>query len=175
MQIRRACLGFSKKFLVTRYHCCICGITRILAIAINRCKSLSAHARRTCFQPEPLNSCEEHPCIGHCDCIESKQHEKGRFCVSKKGYIGDDCKFAILQGSHYVVTIPLPFTKCGTSIEASNEDVITFRNRIWINREISGSLIDMPVPILDFRCRYQASYRVITSIQPQLVLLSLHL
>ncbi|CAK8694390.1 unnamed protein product [Clavelina lepadiformis] len=178
-----------------------------------RCECFPGYAGPVCDEPVPVSPCDEHPCLGDCNCFESCRHEGGRYCVSEKGFIGNNCSIAVpfigayateivievlqdfykefdkgvrnsyiyvsptfdqaleekckafLQGDQYVLSIPLPFTRCGTSIEL-NDQYITFSNRLWINREVPGSQFDMPVPILDFQCRYQNDYEIVTSLQP---------
>ncbi|CAK8698609.1 unnamed protein product [Clavelina lepadiformis] len=84
---------------------------------------------------------------------------------SSDGNVANQCRGRLVDDS-YVVTIPLPFSACGTYALATYNDYISFTNRIWINRQIASGLFDMPVPIIDFECRYDKVYDIVTSLQP---------
>ncbi|XP_077972183.1 uncharacterized protein LOC120348385 [Styela clava] len=66
----------------------------------------------------------------------------------------------------YVLKIPAPFSTCGTKKNAITGG-FEYTNNVWMNRK--SNVIDMPVPVLQFKCTYGGSQTVIsTSIQPAL-------
>ena len=73
---------------------------------------------------------------------------------------------AKLIDNQFHVTIPLPFSGCGTSkLNSTDSNEMKFANRLWINRR-TGGRYDMPVPVLEFQCSYTQEYMVVSSLRP---------
>ncbi|XP_039261126.2 uncharacterized protein LOC120337438 [Styela clava] len=70
---------------------------------------------------------------------------------------------AVNVGGVFHYDVPLPFISCGTSRRRMS-DALVVKNRVFMDRR--STLFSMPVPILDFECRYEREYRLVTSIKP---------
>ncbi|CAK8678830.1 uncharacterized protein LOC143470965 [Clavelina lepadiformis] len=84
---------------------------------------------------------------------------------TSQSYDEQRCK-ARLQGNHHHLSIDLPFTACGTAVFSHADDYIVFRNNLWIDRHIIGSLLTMPLLLFSFECRYNKDHFMMISYKP---------
>uniref|UniRef100_F6TYE2 Transmembrane protein Vc569 n=1 Tax=Ciona intestinalis TaxID=7719 RepID=F6TYE2_CIOIN len=83
--------------------------------------------------------------------------------ISEQHDSNNICQGTLVNGS-YIFKLNLPFNDCGTK-QTYNTDLVSFTNKIWINRHLSGNF-DMPVPVIQFTCIYSSEYSVVMSLQP---------
>jgi len=62
------------------------------------------------------------------------------------------------------MTIPSPFTACDTRVTRENDEII-YSNTLWIDRK-PNLFYDIPYPVIDFNCSYEANYIVSTHLEP---------
>ncbi|XP_077973197.1 uncharacterized protein LOC144428186 [Styela clava] len=69
-------------------------------------------------------------------------------------------------GDDYEFNINIPFDECGTKPQkmTNGKNGQIFRNRVWLDRHGKGW--DMPVPLIDFECKYTREYSLVTSLKP---------
>nr|CAB3262481.1 uncharacterized protein LOC100179854 [Phallusia mammillata] len=85
-----------------------------------------------------------------------------------------NCK-AFLIGDEYVTTIQVPFTSCSMETSVDEKDgVLVVSNAVWLGRETQKSL-STSVPAISFDCKYERNYAVVSSLNPEMDGMRLHI
>lgn len=78
-----------------------------------------------------------------------------------QGNVEDECKAVFVEeDNEFKLSLPLPFTSCGTTATTVNQADYTFRNSIVWNQfpEDANDAIDRGEVLLDWSCTYQDEY-----------------
>uniref|UniRef100_H2YJQ9 ZP domain-containing protein n=1 Tax=Ciona savignyi TaxID=51511 RepID=H2YJQ9_CIOSA len=78
-----------------------------------------------------------------------------------------NCAASPTSDGGFTITLPLPFTACGTRVASSSggqNGAEVFSNDVWLNT--NGVLFDVPIPIFRWSCSYDSNYKVVTSLSP---------
>uniref|UniRef100_F6SGW2 ZP domain-containing protein n=1 Tax=Ciona intestinalis TaxID=7719 RepID=F6SGW2_CIOIN len=143
------------------------------------CTSPSGFLGKTCTIPAPSLSCSENTIT-----ISVSAQLVREYSMSTTGsyiYMGQG-PTSLLQGGtamssacavsspvngYYTISIPLPFTGCGTRVSGPTTGTVntnSFTNEIWLNT--NGVLFDVPIPIFRWTCSYTENYSIVTRLQP---------
>ncbi|XP_039251945.2 uncharacterized protein LOC120329404 [Styela clava] len=134
------------------------------------CRSANGYLGKNCTIPPPNIQCLANQIIVTVDDAFVREYDLGignsRLYLGRNGggVVGQDCYAITSNGISHTFTIPLPFGKCGTSVQAIGGKTVA-NNVIWLNR-FTNAAYDMPVPVINFECTYTKEYIIVTSLQP---------
>uniref|UniRef100_H2Z1R6 ZP domain-containing protein n=1 Tax=Ciona savignyi TaxID=51511 RepID=H2Z1R6_CIOSA len=75
------------------------------------------------------------------------------------------CSVSSPTSGFYTITIPLPFSACGTTVQSTGtEGGTAFMNEVWLNT--NSALFDIPIPVFRWACSYKSNYNIVTSLRP---------
>nr|BAF56475.1 VC70-like protein-2 [Halocynthia roretzi] len=140
------------------------------------CKSEAGYLGKNCTIPPPMLVCEADRIVITVSELFVQEYDQGL----QNSYIvvgpdnaayGQSCQVKSASRGRYEVTIPLPFTKCGTVSSVSRDPAtagsrMAYTNQMWFNRNLQSSSFDMRLPIIKFQCIYRWEYKITTSLVP---------